>query len=99
MAVLVVDGVGRRSSLARAARMLREMEPAIADDAFRFLVVQSGRSRVAPARLRDAIGAEILFQVSLAVGTSPYDRHPRSFRQRLGLIVLHFAGIRIVRVV
>jgi hypothetical protein len=97
IAVLVVDGDGRRSALARASQMLRAMEPAIERDAVRILVVQSGRSRVGPARLRDAVGAEILFQITLAVDASPPRPHSRSFRQHLGLLVLNVAGIRVIR--
>lgn len=94
--VLVMEGHGRRSSFAQAIELLRAMDSAIASDAIRIVIVQSGRSKVVPPRVQRLIAAEILHQVALA---SPRIGPPqsRSFRRRVGLATLDAAGLRILR--
>ena len=95
--VLAVEGRGRRSSFTRAAEMLRAKEPSLTPDAVRIVVVQSGRSRVMPPRLKRRLTDEILYQVSLAFPQLPPQRKWRSFRLRAGLAALDAAGLRILR--
>ncbi len=94
--VLAVEGHGRRSSFTRAAEMLRNLEPGIASDAVRIVIVQSGRSRATPPRLQRRLADEILFQVALAFPTLQQPTW-RSFKLRLGLTALDAAGLRILR--
>ena len=94
--VLGIEGHGRRSSFAQAVELLRAMDVAVASDAIRIVIVQSGRSKVVPPRVQRLIAAEILHQVALA---SPRIGPPqsRSFRRRVGLATLDAAGLRILR--
>ncbi|MBX3100536.1 MAG: hypothetical protein KF761_13275 [Salinibacterium sp.] len=95
--VLAVEGRGRRSSFTRAAEMLRAIEPALTPDAVRIVVIQSGRSRAMPPRLKRRLTDEILFQVSLAFPQLLPQRKWRSIRLRAGLAALDAAGLRILR--
>lgn len=96
VAVLVIEGHGRRSSFAQAVELLRAMDAALSSDAIRIVIVQSGRAKVVPPRVQRLIAAEILHQVALA---SPRMGPPqsRSFRRRVGLATLDAAGLRILR--
>ncbi|MET4706037.1 hypothetical protein [Frigoribacterium sp. UYMn621] len=95
--ILAVDGDGRRSSFARAATMLRGMDALLAPDAVQICVIQSGRSRMAPLRLRRLLASEILFQVTMAVPELVPLQLRRSIRQRIGLAALDAAGLRVIR--
>ena len=95
--VLAIVSDGRKSSFMKASRMLRERDAVLADDAIRIVVVQSDRSRVAPAKIQRQLAAEIVYQVTLAVPELAPDRRWRSFRQRAGLATLEAAGLRILR--
>ena len=94
--VLGIEGHGRRSSFAQAVELLRAIDAAVASDAIRIVIVQSGRSKVVPPRVQRLIAAEILHQIALA---SPRIGPPqsRSFRRRVGLATLDAAGLRILR--
>jgi len=95
--ILAVDGDGRRSSFGRAARMLRDMDALLTPDAVQIGVIQSGRSRMAPPRLRRILASEILFQVTMAVPELLPLRKRRSIRQQIGLAALDASGLRIIR--
>jgi hypothetical protein len=86
--LLAVEKDARRSSLVKAASMLRAL-----DD----LVVQSARSRLAPPKLQRLVASEVLFQVALALSGIVPDLRERTLRQRLGLATLDAAGLRILR--
>ena len=95
--ILAIESDGRRSSIMKASSMLRDMEQDVAPDAIRIVVVQSGRSRIAPARLRRVLVTEILFEVTMAVpGPRPRPAW-RSFRERMGLATLDAAGLQVLR--
>jgi len=95
--ILAVDGDGRRSSLARAFALLRDIDEVLTPDAVRVVVIQSGRSRMAPLRLRRVLASEVLFQVAMAVPTLVPRRKRRSIRQELGLAALDASGLRVLR--
>ena len=95
--ILALDGDGRRSSFARAATLLRELEPFAERDAVRIAVVRSGRNRIAPDRLQEVLAGEIVFQISAAIPTLVPHAKWRTIRQRLGLLALDAAGVRILR--
>jgi hypothetical protein len=96
IAVLAIEGHGRRSSFTGAVQLLHALDSAIAGDAIRIVIVQSNRSKVVPPRVQRLIAAEILHQVALA---SPRIGPPqsRSFLRRVGLGILDTAGFRILR--
>lgn len=93
--VLAVNGDGRRSAFLKAAGMLREREQKVTADAIRIVVIQSGRSRLAPQRLQRLLATEILFQATTAL--LPAEKGRRSLREQIGLTTLEAAGLRIVR--
>ncbi|ASD23485.1 hypothetical protein B7495_16330 [Cryobacterium sp. LW097] len=95
--VLAIDRDARRSSLVKAATLLRELENHIAPDAVRIVVVQSARSRLAPPKLQRLVASEILFHVALALSNVVPGQKERTLRQRFGLTTLDAAGFRILR--
>ncbi|MHC5795353.1 hypothetical protein ACVXZ4_04270 [Lacisediminihabitans sp. FW035] len=95
--ILGVDGHGRRSSFSRAFVLLREIDVVLTPDAVRVVVIQSGRSRMAPLRLRRVLASEVLFQVAMAVPDLVPRRKRRSIRQELGLAALDASGLRVLR--
>ena len=95
--VLAIQRDARRSSLVKAARMLRELEEHAASDAVRIVVVQSARSKLAPPKLQRLVASEVLFHVALALSNVVPGHRERTFRQRLGLATLDAAGFRILR--
>ncbi|MEC5185013.1 hypothetical protein RCH12_002489 [Cryobacterium sp. MP_3.1] len=95
--VLAIDRDARRSSLVKAATLLRELEDHIAPDAVRIVVVQSARSRLAPPKLQRLVASEILFHVALALSNVVPGQRERTLRQRFGLTTLDAAGFRILR--
>ncbi|MCU1444565.1 hypothetical protein [Cryobacterium sp.] len=95
--VLAVERDARRSSLVKAATMLRELDEQVAPDAVRIVVVQSARSKLAPPKLQRLVASEVLFQAALALSSIVPDLRERTLRQRLGLTTLDAAGFRILR--
>lgn len=95
--VLAIEGEGRRSSIRKAFEMLTEYGPRIDDEAVRIVIVQSDRSRNAPARLQRILGDEILYQVALALPGQKKLERRRSTRLGWGLVALDAAGLRVVR--
>ncbi|TFB98709.1 hypothetical protein E3O42_15195 [Cryobacterium adonitolivorans] len=95
--VLAIDRDARRSSLVKAATLLRELEDHIASDAVRIVVVQSARSRLAPPKLQRLVASEVLFHVALALSNVVPGQKERTLRQRFGLTTLDAAGFRILR--
>ena len=95
--VLAVERDARRSSLVKAATMLRDLDDRVAPAAVRIVVVQSARSKLAPPKLQRLVAAEVLFQVALAFSSIGPDLKDRTLRQRLGLTTLDAAGFRILR--
>ena len=95
--VLAIDRDARRSSLVKAATLLRELEDQIAPDAVRIVVVQSARSRLAPPKLQRLVASEVLFHVALALPDVVPGQKERTLRQRFGLTTLDAAGFRILR--
>lgn len=95
--VLAVERDARRSSLVKAATMLRELDDRIVPDAVRIVVVQSARSKLAPPKLQRLLAEEVLFQVALALSHIVPGVKERTLRQRFGLTSLDAAGFRILR--
>ena len=95
--VVAVERDARRSSLVKAATMLRELDDHVAPAAIRIVVVQSARSKLAPPKLQRLVASEVLFQVALALSSIVPDLRERTLRQRLGLATLDAAGFRILR--
>jgi hypothetical protein len=95
--LLAVEKDARRSSLVKAATMLRALDDHVAPEAVRIVVVQSARSRLAPPKLQRLVASEVLFQVALALSGIVPDLRERTLRQRLGLATLDAAGLRILR--
>ena len=95
--VVAVERDARRSSLVKAATMMRELDDQVAPDAIRIVVVQSARSKLAPPKLQRLVASEVLFQVALALPSIVPDLRERTLRQRLGLATLDAAGFRILR--
>jgi len=95
--ILAIERDGRRSSLTKASKLLREMNDVIAEDAVRIVVIQSSRSRITPTRLLRLLTSEILFQVAVAFDPMQKLGKSRSIRQRIGLATLDAAGLRILR--
>lgn len=95
--VVAVERDARRSSLVKAASMLRELDDQVAPAAVRIVVVQSSRSKLAPPKLQRLVASEVLFQVALALSSLVPDLRDRTLRQRLGLTTLDAAGLRILR--
>ena len=95
--VLAIERDARRSSLVKAATMLRALDDRVAPDAVRIVVVQSARSKLAPPKLQRLVATEVLFQVALALSSISPDLRDRTLRQRLGLTTLDAAGFRILR--
>jgi hypothetical protein len=95
--VIAILRDGRRSSLVKAASLLRELDEHVATDAVRIVVVQSARSKLAPPKLQRLVAAEVMFHVALALPNVVPGLKERTFRQRLGLTTLDAAGFRILR--
>ncbi|TFD94580.1 hypothetical protein E3T61_01720 [Cryobacterium lactosi] len=95
--VLAIQRDARRSSLVKAASMLRELDDHIAPDAVRIVVVQSRRTKLAPPKLQRLVAAEVLFHVALALSNVIPGQKERTLRQRVGLATLDAAGFRILR--
>lgn len=95
--VLAIHRDSRRSSLVKAATMLRKLDDQVAPDAVRIVVVQSVRSRLVPPRLRRLIASEILFQVAVALPGVVAAEKTRTLRQRWALTSLDAAGFRVLR--
>ena len=95
--VVAVKKDARRSSLVRAAQLLRDIEEHLTPDAVRIIVVQSVRSRLAPPRLQRLVASEVLFQVALALPHVVPGEKTRTLRQRFGLATLDAAGFRVLR--
>lgn len=95
--ILAIESDGRRSSIRKASKMLDAMQREVAPDAIRIVVVQSGRSRIAPARLQRLLANEILFEVTMAIPALRKRASWRSFRERVGLATLDAAGLQILR--
>jgi hypothetical protein len=95
--LLAVKRDARRSSLVKAATLLRALETSVAPDAVRIVVVQSARSKLASPKLQRLVATEVLFQVALALSSIVPDLKDRTLRQRLGLATLDAAGLRILR--
>lgn len=95
--VVAVKRDSRRSSLMKAATMLRALDEHVASDAVRIVVVQSARSRLAPPRLQRLVAAEVLFQVALALPDIAPGQKTRTLRERFGLTTLDAAGFRVLR--
>ncbi|MGO4784768.1 hypothetical protein [Cryobacterium sp. W22_MBD10_FK3] len=95
--VLAIQRDARRSSLVKAASLLRELDEHIAPDAVRIVVVQSARSKLAPPKLQRLVAAEVMIHVALALSNVVPGQKERTFRQRLGLTTLDAAGFRILR--
>jgi len=95
--VVAIKRDARRSSLVKAASLLRELDEHVAPTAVRIVVVQSARSKLAPPKLQRLVAAEVLFHVALALGSVVPGRRERTYRQRLGLATLDAAGFRILR--
>jgi hypothetical protein len=95
--VLAIERDARRSSLVKAASMMRELENRVAPDAVRIVVVQSARTKLAPPKLQRLVASEVLFQVAMALSCLVPDLKERTLRQRLGLATLDAAGFRILR--
>ncbi|WEO77129.1 hypothetical protein BJQ94_17525 [Cryobacterium sp. SO2] len=95
--VLAIERDARRSSLVKAATMLRALDDRIAPDAVRIVVVQSSRSKLAPPKLRRLVASEVLFHVALALEEIAPGQGDRTYGQRLGLASLDAAGFRILR--
>jgi hypothetical protein len=95
--VLAIERDARRSSLVKAASMMRELENRVAPDAVRIVVVQSARTKLAPPKLQRLVASEVLFQVAMALSSLVPDLKERTLRQRLGLATLDAAGFRILR--
>ena len=94
--VLAIESEGR-SSLLKADRMLRAAAGAVAPDAVRIVVIQSGRSRIGPARLQRVLASEILFQITIAADSVRASARNRSMRQRIGLTTLDAVGLTVLR--
>jgi hypothetical protein len=95
--VLAVRRDARRSSLVKAASLLRRMDDRVAPDAVRIVVVQSARSKLAPPKLQRLVASEILFHVADALADVVPGVGERTLGQRLGLTTLDAAGFRILR--
>jgi hypothetical protein len=95
--VLAVRRDARRSSLVKAAGLLRKMDDRMAPDAVRIVVVQSARSKLAPPKLQRLVASEILFHVADALPDLAPGLRERTLGQRLGLASLDAAGFRILR--
>lgn len=95
--VVAIQRDARRSSLVKAASLLRELNDHIAPDAVRIVVVQSRRSKLAPPKLQRLVAAEVLFHVALALPDVVPGQKERTLRQRFGLTTLDAAGFRILR--
>ena len=95
--VIAVKRDSRRSSLMKAAGMLRDLDDCVAPDAVRIIVVQSKRSKLAPPRLQRLVATEALFQVALALPDIVPGAKTRTLRQRTGLTTLDAAGFRVLR--
>ncbi|TFC53677.1 MULTISPECIES: hypothetical protein [unclassified Cryobacterium] len=95
--VVAIQRDARRSSLVKAASLLRELNDHIAPDAVRIIVVQSRRSKLAPPKLQRLVASEVLFHVALALANVVPGQKERTLRQRFGLTTLDAAGFRILR--
>lgn len=95
--ILAIESEGRRSSIMKASKMLDDMKQDVAPHAIRIVVVQSGRSRIAPARLQRLLANEILFEVTMAIPALRKRASWRSFRERAGLATLDAAGLQVLR--
>jgi hypothetical protein len=95
--IVAVRRDSRRSSLVKAAKMLRDLDDHVTRDAVRIVVVQSARSTLAPPRLQRLVASEVLFQVALALPHLAPGEKTRTLRQRLGLATLDAAGLRVLR--
>jgi len=95
--VVAIQRDARRSSLVKAASLLRELNDHIAPDAVRIVVVQSRRSKLAPPKLQRLVASEVLFHVALALANVVPGQKERTLRQRFGLTTLDAAGFRILR--
>jgi hypothetical protein len=95
--VVAIKRDARRSSLVKAASLLRELDDHIATAAVRIVVVQSRRTKLAPPKLQRLVAAEVMFHVALALSNVVPGLKERTFRQRLGLATLDAAGFRILR--
>ena len=95
--VVAVTRDSRRSSLMKAAGILRDLDDHVAADAVRIVVVQSARSKLAPPRLQRLVATEVLFQVALALPNIVPGEKTRTLRQRFGLATLDAAGFRVLR--
>jgi hypothetical protein len=95
--VLAVRRDARRSSLVKAASMLRKMDEHVDPDAVRIVVVQSARSKLAPPKLQRLVASEILFHVALALPHVVPGGRERTLGERLGLATLDAAGFRVLR--
>lgn len=97
VAVVAITKDARRSSLVKAASLLRQLDDHVAPTAVRIVVVQSARSKLAPPKLQRLVASEVLFHVALALSNVVPGQRERTFRQRLGLATLDAAGFRILR--
>jgi len=95
--VVAIQRDARRSSLVKAAALLRELNDLVAPDAVRIVVVQSRRSKLAPPKLQRLVATEVLFHVALALANVVPGQKERTLRQRFGLTTLDAAGFRILR--
>lgn len=95
--VVAIQRDARRSSLVKAAALLRELNDLVAPDAVRIVVVQSRRSKLAPPKLQRLVASEVLFHVALALANVVPGQKERTLRQRFGLTTLDAAGFRILR--
>ena len=95
--VVAIQRDARRSSLVKAAALLRELNDIVAPDAVRIVVVQSRRSKLAPPKLQRLVATEVLFHVALALANVVPGQKERTLRQRFGLTTLDAAGFRILR--
>ncbi|WP_104164045.1 hypothetical protein [Cryobacterium sp. N22] len=95
--VVAIQRDARRSSLVKAASLLRDLNDHIAPDAVRIIVVQSRRSKLAPPKLQRLVASEVLFHVALALSNVVPGQKERTLRQRFGLTTLDAAGFRILR--
>lgn len=95
--VLAIESDGRRSSIMKASTMLDAMRKDVAARAIRIVVVQSGRSRIAPERIQRLLVNEILYEVTKAIPALRERALWRSFRERARLTVLDAAGLQVIR--
>lgn len=96
-ASVVIIAVQQRSGASGLAK-IEEVLDRIAENAVVVVIIVQGAARIAPQRLSDLLGREVLYQLRAAVAAPGSGRIWRTARLRTGLVALGGLGIRVFRV-